>query len=443
MSNTAFTFLSDSFLFIEAGSYYKSRTVDEIENELNRYRDYIRNNITSLKQEIYKDINFIQPLKHTSKLPTNEELLHGSIFLDTYLINDPIFDFSIQRQKMANIERKCMNLPEVTDDDLKRQLSDLALYMKNLTPGVDTEVGYIKFFPFSMGYMPTNVPIFSIPDLSIDKIEKNVFEWFFDHIQVQNLNGNVGEPTLELSNKIAINFENDDGDSFIYHYQALENLKQVGTKVLFSLNLNHIPDEQEYINWVGQEIIKSIKSKIDFFKFRDSICKEFNSPICLSSPFEKDFYSTNFNSEFTSDIHQLGFNINLPGLNNMTFIDAMKVRNRSRSSFLAFQEKIKEDSKQLRTASDEKTYNEVIRKIEYDYKEEIKSTNILLESMKSLISFPNLINVGLFAHSYYTGQETKLTTGLTIANGIYNVYSVSKQFVSNPIFYMKQINKFK
>ena len=62
MSNIAFNFLTESFLFHEAESNYSKRTIDEIDREITTYREYIQKNINQINSEIYKEYNFIQPI---------------------------------------------------------------------------------------------------------------------------------------------------------------------------------------------------------------------------------------------------------------------------------------------------------------------------------------------------------------------------------------------
>lgn len=54
MSNTSFNFLADSFLFHEAEQGYKSRTLAELDDELNRYREYINEHQQEIDNEVSK-----------------------------------------------------------------------------------------------------------------------------------------------------------------------------------------------------------------------------------------------------------------------------------------------------------------------------------------------------------------------------------------------------
>ena len=61
MSNIAFDFLTESFLFNESASHYAKRTIDKLDKELQAYQKYILDHLTEINAEVYKEYNFIQP----------------------------------------------------------------------------------------------------------------------------------------------------------------------------------------------------------------------------------------------------------------------------------------------------------------------------------------------------------------------------------------------
>lgn len=442
MSNIAFDFLTESFLFNESASNYAKRTIDELDKELQKYQKYILNHLTEINAEVYKEYNFIQPLSNKRILPSKEDLLHGCIFLDTYLIDDPIFKFNIKQMKFADVERISMGMEKLSDDEIKGELSSYAEYMKSLTTGVNVENGYIKFYPFSLWLQPVFNPVIKIPDLSIEGIPENVYDWLYKQIEVKNLEKNRTNPNLKISNKILLDFKDDTSDSaYIAHYHVMIPEKFEKDHVIVRFDGNYIPSEKEYESWVNEEIIKYIKSKIEYFVFRDSLCSYFNSPICLCNNFQKNFYSTNYSLSQKDHMYKLGFDLNIPGLEKMDFDKAMEIRKNAHWSFVELQKKIKEDSNQLRAANDEKVYKDIIKQIENDYLNAIKSTHTILDSMKKLFSFNNLTNMVLAAHSYYTGQFSNVTTGLTVINGLYNAYDITKTQLSNPMYFLKKMMK--
>ncbi len=107
-----------------------------------------------------KGINIIQDLERNSKLPTQDQLLQGCFFLDTYLVNDPVFDFNLSIEYHSNIARQSMGVARKSDDELKSELANYAIYMKSLTEGVRCDTEYIKFYPFGKVLRPESDYLF-------------------------------------------------------------------------------------------------------------------------------------------------------------------------------------------------------------------------------------------------------------------------------------------
>lgn len=443
MSNISYDFLTESFLFNESESKYAKRSISEISNELNKYRDYITNNIDNLDKEIRKTSNFIQPLLFHSKLPSIEDLLQGCIFLDTYIIDDPMFRFDIEQIKMGNVERIQMGAEPTSDEEIKNELYEIVTYMKTLTPGVNVSIGYIKFFPLGLFLNNYFKPYMRFPDLSTDSIDKNVFEWFKKRINLINLDNEGCTSDSEISNRIVLNFENDNQNgSMICHYKNMSvvDFDKKKNKATLKFDPNYIPTKEEYNIWTNQEIIKLIKERLQFYSSRDFLCAHFNSPLCLASNLEKQFYKTNFDTLARAHFHNLGFNLRIPGLQNMDFEKAMEIRNHTHLSFVSLQNKIQADSKQLRAASDFKTYKLIINEIENEYLQGIKQSHTILNSIKNLFSPDNISEYLLSAESYYTGTASNFTTGVTIAHMIYNAGKVTLNALSNPMYFLKKIS---
>ena len=443
MSNISFNFLTDSFLFTEAEQNYKKRTMDELSQELDSYRDYIIKNQNSIDNEISKSgINIIQELSDTPKLPKQEELLQGSLFLDTYLINDPIFDFNLHNEKYANIARQCLHTTAKSDDTLKQELASYAIYMKSLTEGVRCDTEYIKFYPIKSGFRPIEVPLFQLPDLSIEGIDRNVYQWFSERIQCFNLNENNRiDKSLKFSNKIILFFKDDTTSSVrIAQYHSFVPVRISGNHVEMKADNNYIPQNEEYNNWVAQEIIKTIKGKLSFFLYRKIITDKFNSPIILRNVFEKEFSEMNFSNIKNPDLYKLGFDLDFLGLKDLDFNTAMSIRRNAKDSFMEFQNAIKKDSIILSTATDKKIYTEVVESIKQKYIQGIGSVKSAFDLSKEIAS-KNILQLGVSACTYFVTPEPfkSIITGLSLLSIMKNAKDDIKNERKNPFYFLKKM----
>lgn len=442
MSNICFDFLSDSMLFHEAEQGYKSRSIDELDKELNRYREYVAANQQEIDNEILRnDVNIIQELEKNPKLPTLEELLQGCLFLDTYVINDPVYNFDLTIEKYSNIARQCMGMTPKSDNELKNELAKYANYMKSLTDGVRCDTGYVKFYPFAKKLRPTSDYLFNIPDLSIDGIDKNVFLWFLAKMEIFNIDQyNRIDKQMKLSNKIALRFKDDSSSLMVIQYQKINPVKIDGDSGIISLEYKYIPTKEEYDNWVNQEITKTIKDKIDFLLYRNTISEKFNSPIILSSLFEKEFFETNFSGIKSSNLYKLGFDLDFTGLKNMDFNTAMSIRRNAKDSFKKFQEEIQKDSIFLSCAKDKKEYSEALDGIKQKYLNGIENVKSTLEVSKDIVS-SNIIQMAISACSYFATPYpyNEAITGLTILDLIRDMKNAFSRERKNPFYFLKKM----
>lgn len=443
MSNTSFNFLADSFLFHEAEQGYKSRTLAELDDELNRYREYINEHQQEIDNEVSKKgINIIQDLERNSKLPTQDQLLQGCIFLDTYLVNDPVFDFNLSIEYHSNIARQSMGIARKSDDELKSELANYAIYMKSLTEGVRCDTEYIKFYPFGKVLRPESDYLFNLPDLSTDKIDKKIFSWFLEKVEVLNLNkDNQIDKQMATSNKIVLQFKNDTSSSVnIVQYQRMVSPQLNGNKLTFGLDYNYILSKDEYDNWVSQEKIKSIKDKLDLFLYRNMICRKFNSPLVLKNKFENEFFEMNFGDEKANNLYKLGFDLNFSGLKNMDFKKAMSVRREAKSSFKEFQKKIQKDSLILHSTKDKNEYKDVLDDIKQQYLHGTENVKSTLEISKDIVS-SNLIPVVIGALSYFASPDplNKVITGLSVLDLVGNIKKTIQEERRNPFYFLKKM----
>lgn len=152
MSNISFNFLSNSFLFKDDGSAIHCRSLSEIENELDKYRSYINSNKDELDKECINDGDksiALSDFRSIQYLPNINEIKSKALFLNKFIIEDPLFATSFRNINIINEDRLLRGYQILTDEKLKTDLMSKINYMKQLTPGVDSRVQYIKFYPLS------------------------------------------------------------------------------------------------------------------------------------------------------------------------------------------------------------------------------------------------------------------------------------------------------
>ncbi len=444
MSNISFDFLNESILFQKAEDNYKNISLEELTQALDKYKSYIKEKKEDIEKELIDgNLKIIQSLQQHPEKPSMAEILQGSLFLDKYLIDDPLFSYNLADAELINANNRIMGFKEKTDDDFKKELSTNALYMKNLVDGVRCDTAYIKFYPFSLGFQSERIPHMRVPDLSIDDIDKNIYNWFNEKIEVMNFdNQNRSNNALSISNHIGMRFNGDFGSKCNFaRYQKPTNIFEQAGKLYMVIDPNYIPEKDEYDNWVHQEVITTIKEKFNFFIYRHNICSKLNSPVILNNEFEKQFYEMQFSTK-KSNVHTLGFDLNIPGLQNLNFKEAMEVRRSSFESFRSFQNELQNDSILLSSVNDEKQYDELITEIQHKYENASKNVTSKLGMTKSIAS-DNIINIAIAAISYYNTPllATGVISGLSLLDAIRKGRKDYLNTVKNPFYFYKKIKQ--
>lgn len=444
MSNISFDFLSESILFQKAEDNYKNISLEELTQALDKYKSYIKEKKDDIENELVDgNLKIIQSLQQHPEKPSMAEILQGSLFLDKYLIDDPLFSYNLADAKLINANNRIMGFNEKTDEDFKKELSANALYMKNLVDGVRCDTAYIKFYPFSLGFQSERIPNMRFPDLSVADIDKNIYNWFKEKIKVINFDKqNRSNNALSISNHIGMRFNGDFGSKCNFaRYQKPTNVFEQAGKLYMVIDPNYIPEKDEYDNWVHQEVITTIKEKFNFFIYRHNICSKLNSPVILNNEFEKQFYEMQFSTK-KSKVHTLGFDLNIPGLQNLDFKEAMEIRRSSFESFRSFQNELQKDSILLSSVNEEKLYDELITEIQHKYESASKNVTSKIEMVKTIASH-NIINTAIAAISYYNTPSLAIgvISGLSLLDAIKKGRNDYLNTVKNPFYFYKKIKQ--
>lgn len=428
MSNIVFDYLANSMLFDRCSSDYKDETISELAKELEKYREYIKNNYTKIEKEILSrdGEKVIQDSQiFGASLENKKTLTKASLFVDSYVLNDPIHNLyydDITLNRLVTMTKKPVN-----ENKLKIDLAQRIKYMKGLVSGVQAGIEYIKFIPFyynAVDFMPNRI---RIPNIK-SNLEESMFQWFLKKIQLYN----VGEDGVLnkipiYSNKISMNFENNDNmDSLIVKYMKLGE------------TLEYVPRGEEYNNWVSQEKIKLINDTYSYLISKKNMYHKFNSNLRLKNIFEKEFYEKENIKISQLKNREFSVKMNFFGLYDISFEKSMSLRNRFRQEFKNFQEKLANDLKCLALISDERTMQEYVEELQKKYNEECERLKKRICNFDGVIS-RNIIPISSCIIIYLLDKN--INNALIAAGGVManEIIEQRKMKIKNPLFYLSQI----
>lgn len=414
MSNIAFNFLAESYLTKDSKETFLKKSLEEIEKELDNYRTFLNSNKSDLDKECITDNEDsveVSDFRIVQKLPKQDEVFQKSLFLNRFIIDDPLHSCSFKNFDLINKDRQIRGYRIITENEAKEKLWNNAQYMKGLLPGIHANVQYIKFYPLSKE--PTNelLNFINIPDLSFPSKFPEVYVWFFNQIVIKTVNDKQEIVDLvEPCKQLAIYFQNDGSGVFL---PAFLNMQMQ----------NIVPPLPHYQKWKVDEIIKSIRDRYLELLRKNEFRIKFGAIVSTESEFEFNFLSSILNSPTnTTDAKVLKVltKLKLPSLSSTSFDTVMEVRQFFDDSFENFRQQLKNDIIYLQQINDEKQLEEFSKELEKKYEAAIKDIQEKIK-FKFNLSGIDCIPLGLDIATMMTTSEQYpfLITGV---GALYKVY---------------------
>lgn len=423
MSNTSFNFLSNSYLTKNDKETFSKKSLTEIEQELDNYRKYIKDNKEELEKECIKDGEeslAISDFSGRQKLPTIIDITQKSLFLNRFVIDDPLQSASFKNLDIINSDRKLRGFAPITDHQAKEKLWDKIQYMKNLLPGVNANVEYIKFYPLSKE--PTNELLnkINVPDLSFPNLYPEVYKWFNEKIVVKTIDDSQHLVDLiEPCKQLGISFESDSG--FLLMPAFLYPTDNGRGKLEYQ---NVVPSQEMFTIWKEEEIIKSIRDRFLDLVRKNEFRIKFGAIVSTESTFENDFLKSSIITPPTTTaetrILQVLTKMQLPSLSSTSFEKIMGVRQFFDEAFEGFRKQLKDDIISMQQATDEKQLETFSKELEAKYESKIKEIEAQIKfkfNFSGFDYFPTGIDIATFLT---TAEPTPML--LTGANILYKIY---------------------
>lgn len=423
MANTSFDFLANSFLMRDNKTELFSRSLVEINQELNKYRDYIKDNKDNLDQECIAeegDSVLMSDIRSINYLPQMEEVIQCSLYMNKFILDDPLYSTSYTNIDIINNDRKLRGFSPLTNDQLKQDLWEKIEYMRSMLPGVHYKTGYIKFYPLSAE--PTNelLDILNLPDLSFRDNFSEAYNWMENKIEVKKVDEN--KVLSELNgpcSQLAISFEGDD-DFGTFLPAFLKPIFVPGAGIALR---NVTPTGIEFHAWKDDEILKSIRDRYSYILRKHEFRMKFGAVISTNSEFESSFLSTILKEDDESIDNKalkVVTQMKMPSLQGLEFEKAMEVRRFFDSEFENFRSKLKEDIISLRTIKDEDELKTFSDELSQRYDDQLTE---IAEKIKLKFNHGNvdLVPTGIALITFLTTPEiiSKTTTGIGL---LYEVY---------------------
>jgi len=453
MSNIAFDFLSESFLFdeMQIRSHYKTISEDEIKRELNDYRKHIEQNLEGIRHEVinkYSSLN--TSIESLGKLPDEELLKQLALYIDMVIIDDPIFSHSDEKGASHQPMSELMGLTSTTDINRARLAKDVN-YVKRSNLLVASQ--YIKYFPISLLHeAPKDIPLLYSKNNFESDLPSHIMKYFRERVQINNVDRKTGfmtvneKASLIPGTTIHVSFIDDlveSGMIFQYMQSKVINLDDKAQRVTFHQTIPKEISETEFINWVNHSVNRAA---IQFYTriFKEVyLSKQLNCMYVSKSLITSDLLKMSVaQQDMKTDLTNLSMHLNLPVVDSLSVEEIIGIRQNSGEAFHNFRNALNEKLLDLRFVDDSDELKMKLENISYELNE-IQVAEVSKEYRKILRSLK--LDVAIFSGclltSFCTGGLSLVGAAGAAIKGMTDYAKYLSEVKENNGYFLWRINR--
>ncbi|UTF96836.1 hypothetical protein [Elizabethkingia anophelis] len=454
MGSVTYNFLADSIFFHKNSieNNFANESDSRIEKELQDYRNHCINNYEELIKEIIERDSFLKVFSSSNQTPLNL-LKQTSLYVDQFIIKDPLFSLTDIKSDISNITAKYLgyqNNEKINRDNLKKA----SLFLKDITPMVAGN--YVKIFPLSYHFeVPKEIPITLPVDYYNGVLPKEIMEFFRENVQVSSMEKlksgegwQIMEGQLYPCRSIVVDFKEADYQaSIIYHLFQTEVLDfDIKTrKATFSQTLpDTAPEINEFNAWVTQSINSTSKHFFDKVFKENFISSNLNSTYLCDNDFTGKLISQNYNLKETIQTETATrlINFDLPFLENIDIEKLMTVREMESDVFTNFRIELEKHFRELRLLSDPKIIKQKTENIFHELNEvQVQKIKQKIDYINKQVFVNSLVGIGGLAGGFSTGGFSLLATALALGKGYKDYVDYKEKVKENPSYLLWKIRK--
>ncbi|RKI75212.1 hypothetical protein D7V90_23145 [bacterium 1xD42-87] len=452
MANIAFDFLASSFLFDERYIDDEYRIVPEKELvlELNKYHDYIEHNFVQIVSEVQSGNEMNVSIEAIDDLPDEQLLKQLALYLDKVIISDPIFEIALHENTSQMPIGELMHL-DMEKNINRRKLAYVAKYMKWSTPLVARQ--FIKYVPIALLHeAPRKLPILYSKDGFASELSKELYQFFYDRVRVNNVHINDGKMTYSLNEKlqlgttIAVDFDDENRrHGHIFQFMQMQKVNFDETTGRFEM-CQYIPDtisESSFRAWVSQSINQAAIG--EFRKtFREvMLAKEMQCMYLVKTKFTEELLNKSLAKKSVDiDLANLSMNLELPVVNKIALQDLISIRYDNGEAFHNFRTSLNAKLIELRNIDDKETLAKELQRVSYEMNTiNVAEVNKEYKKIARTLGLDAVLLTGSLVTSYCTGGLTLIGAAGAIMKGSVDYIKYLNQVKENNGYFIWKLNK--
>lgn len=451
MGSITYGFLADSILFHEKNlqNDFKDVTVDRLEREIQEYRQFCIDNFDDLIGEIKGRDSFLKVFSHQGETPLNL-LKQTALYVDQFIISDPIFALSEKRSEMADVSSKYLGFDKI--ELSKETLSTNARFLKEITPMVAAD--YVKIFPKSFYFeRPEGIPITVPRDYHNDILPREVLHFLRSHAKVQSLQkcpdgGWRVMDELSPCRSIIVEFEEEVISKtmifYLFETEILSVNKETGIVSIRQSLPDSIPDRPYFDAWVNQSLNSTAKSYFDHVFIESALSASLNATYLSDSVLAHKLLTENLGAKETIETYTASqlLNFELPFIENIDVKKLMTIREFEADTFTNFRIELERNFRELRALTDEKQIKQKIENIFHELRQvQGQKINQKVGNLRKQLGINTLIAIGGLAGSVVTSGFSLGATALAIGKGFKDYFEYREKMKENPAYLLWKVRK--
>ena len=452
MGSITYNFLANSLFFHKnsLANDFTNENDERIERELQDYRKHCIDNYDELIKEIIERDSFLKVFSSSDETPINL-LKQTSLYVDQFIIKDPLFNLTDIQSEMTTITAKYLGYQNEGKIDRKK-LKKAASFLKNITPMIAGN--YIKIFPLSYHFeAPKQIPLNLPVDYYNGALPNEIMEFFRQNVSVRSMEKlksgggwQVIEDKLYPCRSIVVDFKDTYfKSSMIYHLFETEviSFDETTGKATFRQTLPDTAPDLNYFNaWVTQSVNSTSKHFFDRVFKENFISANLNSTYLCDNDFTSKLISQNFNVKKTIQTETANriINFDLPFLDNINIEKLMFIREQEAEVFTNFRIELEKHFRELRTLSDPKLIQQRTENIFHELNEvQVQKIRQKVDYISKQVFVNSLVGIGGLAGGFSTGGFSLLATALALGKGFKNYIDYKEKVKENPSYLLWKI----
>ena len=326
----------------------------EIEGELGRYREF-----RLADQQLAVPEQGLSIVPDRGRLVAMDTLKQAALYMDTALVEDPLFSFSEPITPERNMWAVLSTGWGIERD--RSALTEIVTYMHELRRSVDA--GVVRLVPFEAqrAFDGHPMPMKSVTSVrGQHALPEDVVRLFLDRLEVQDRDNNNRPWTpisdLGATNRFGVRFKGDI-ESRVGQYSRIARtpVRQADGRVHMAYsNPVEAPAPQDFIEWAlgciyqtAMTIVADVKRDLAFADAHGALYQTSSSLVA-----DLITHSTQGDGGLREDVLKYTLQLNVPVLNEATLDEVVDVREKEGDAFQAFRRHLESTLKELRLVTD-------------------------------------------------------------------------------------------